>query len=208
MAMADASVAGLVLEGIESPGDLYEYSKCELESIFEGFKKQLDKMVNGKYEQAAPLPLSANSKKRIIVADEAARLYTQVGRPLTPVNMKRKKLANFELQWDALKELKNQDDPEVPKLEKRSIIKCIESFKLHCSNVVGVRNCPIVYVIDERKANTSRPALATNQPHSEEYGSVESELVKLLSWDHLLFKNDNNNAFDRMERELIGTPYA
>ena len=30
MAMADAAVAGLILEGIENPGDLYEYSKCEL----------------------------------------------------------------------------------------------------------------------------------------------------------------------------------
>ena len=96
----------------------------------------------------------------------------------------------------------------MPKLEKGSIIKWIESFKLRCSNVVGVKNCPIVYVIDEREANTPRPALATDQPHSEEYGSVESELVKLLSWDHPLFKNDNNNVFDRIERSLIGTPNA
>ena len=96
----------------------------------------------------------------------------------------------------------------MPKLEKGSIIKWIESFKLHCNTVVGVRNFPIVYVIDKHGANTSRPALATNQPHSEEYGSVESELVKLLSWNHPLFKNDNNNVFYRMERELIGTPYA
>ena len=36
---------------------------------------------------------------------------------------------------------------------------------------------------------------------------MESELAKLLSWDHPLFKNDNNNVFDRMERALIGTPY-
>ena len=169
-----------------------------MESFFEGFKKQPGKVVNGKYEQAAPLLLSAKSKKHIIVAAEAARFYSQVGRHLTPVNMNWKTLANFELQWDALKELKKQDDPEVPKLEKGSIIKWIKSFKLHCSNVAGVKNCPIVYVIDERKANTSRPALATNQPHSEEYGSVESELVKLLSWDHPIFKNDNNNVFDRM----------
>ena len=49
MAMADAAVAGLVLEGIENPGDLYEYSKCELESIFEAFKKQPVKVVSGKY---------------------------------------------------------------------------------------------------------------------------------------------------------------
>ena len=140
MAMADASVAGLVLEGIENPGDLYKYSKCKLESIFEGFKKQPGKLVNGKYEQAAPLLLSDKSKKRIIIAAEAARFYTQVGRPLTPVNMNWKTLANFKLQWDALKELKKQDDPEVPKPEKGSIIKWIESFKLHCINVVGVRN--------------------------------------------------------------------
>ena len=73
---------------------------------------------------------------------------------------------------------------------------------------MGVQNCPIVYVIDEREANTLRPALVTNQSHSEEYGSVESELVKLLYWNHPLFKNDNKNVFDRMERTLIGTPYA
>ena len=73
---------------------------------------------------------------------------------------------------------------------------------------MGVCNCPIVYVIDKRGATTTRPALATNQPHSEEYGSVESELAKLLSWNHPLFENDNNNVFNRMERALIGTPYA
>ena len=73
---------------------------------------------------------------------------------------------------------------------------------------MGERNCPIIYIIDEREANTSRLALATNQPHSEEYVSVESELVKLLSWDHPLFKNDNKNVFNSMERALIGTPYA
>ena len=123
MAMADVAVAGLVTEGIDNPGDLYEYSNCELESIFEGFKKQPGKVVSGEYEQAVPLPLSAKSKKRIIIAAEAARFYTQVGRPLTPVNMNWKTLANFKLQWDALKEFKSKDDPEVPNIEKCSIIK-------------------------------------------------------------------------------------
>ena len=103
MALADTAVTGLALEGIENPRDLYKYSKGELESIFEGFKKQPGKVVNSKYEQASPLPISAKSKKRIIVSAEANRLYTQVGRPLTPANMNWKTLANFEIQWDALK---------------------------------------------------------------------------------------------------------
>ena len=96
----------------------------------------------------------------------------------------------------------------MPKLEKGSIIKWIESFKLHSNTVMGLCNCPVVYVINEHGATTARPAFSANQPHSEEYGSVESELVKLLSWNHPLFKNDNNNVFDRMERALIGTSYA
>ena len=100
MAMSDTSVAGLVLEGIENPGYLYEYSKCKLESIFEVFKKQPGKVVNGKYEKAAPLPLSAKSKKRIIVAAEATRFYTQIGRPLTPVNINWKTLANHDGRSD------------------------------------------------------------------------------------------------------------
>ena len=50
MAMVDAAVAELVLEGIDNPGDLYEYSKGELESIFEVLKKQPGKVVSGKYE--------------------------------------------------------------------------------------------------------------------------------------------------------------
>ena len=63
IAMADASVVGLVLEGIENPGDIYKYSKCKLESIFEGFKKLPGKVVNGKYEQGAHLPLSPPSQR-------------------------------------------------------------------------------------------------------------------------------------------------
>ena len=114
------------MEGIENPRDLYEYSKGELELILEGFNKQPGKVVSRKYEQAAPLPIFAKSKKRIMVAAKATRFYNQVSRPLTPANMNWKTLANFEIQWDALKELKEQDDPEVPKLEKGSIIKWIE----------------------------------------------------------------------------------
>ena len=95
MALADTAVAGLALEGIKNPGDLYKYSKGELEPIFEGFKKQPGKVVSGKYEQAAPLPISAKSKKRIIVAAEATRFYTQVCRPLTPASMNWKTLATL-----------------------------------------------------------------------------------------------------------------
>ena len=41
MEMANAAIAGLVLEGIENPLDLYEYSKGEMESILRASRSNL-----------------------------------------------------------------------------------------------------------------------------------------------------------------------
>ena len=72
--------------------------------------------------------VSTTSKKRIIVAANAKRYYTQFGREITPDNMSWRKLANFDMQCKSLKKQAKQDDPEVPKLGKQgSILKWIES---------------------------------------------------------------------------------
>ena len=78
-------------------------------------------------------------------------------------------LANFDVQWQALKDLKKQDDPDVQKLTKRgSIIKWIESFKLHLNAIVSVRNFPLVYVVREQAelTNVIRGNLMAVQPSS------------------------------------------
>ena len=87
----------------------------------------------------APHALSSKSKKRIVMASDATRYYAQIGRDITPSNMEWSTLANFDVHWQALKDLKKQDDPDVPKLTKSgSIIKCIESFKLHLNAILGL----------------------------------------------------------------------
>ena len=92
----------------------------------------------------------AKSKKRIAVAAEAMRYYSQVGRYITPTNMHWKTLTNFDIHWNVLNDLKKQGNPDVPKLTiNGSIIKWIEYFKLHSNAFVGVRNCPMVYVMCE-----------------------------------------------------------
>ena len=72
----------------------------------------------GDYTAAHPMHISAKSKKRIIVAANATRYYTQVRRSITPANMSWRTLANFDMQWQALLNQEKQDDPEVPKFEK------------------------------------------------------------------------------------------
>ena len=56
----------------------------------------------GDYTAAQPMQISAKSEKRIIVAANATRYYTQVGRSITPANTSWRTLANFDMQWQAL----------------------------------------------------------------------------------------------------------
>ena len=43
------------------------------------------------------------------------------------------------------------------------------------------------------------------QPHSEENGSLEAEIVQLTSQKHPLFCNDNGDIYNRMEQALSGS---
>ena len=62
--------------------------------------------------------MSAKSQKRIKVAAEATRYYTQIGWDLTAANIHQRTLLSFSEQWKALMEKKKQDDRDVPLLGK------------------------------------------------------------------------------------------
>ena len=47
-----------------------------------------------------------------------------------------------------------------------------------------------------------------DEPHSEEYGSIEGDLTNCLSHSHALFKVDNAKVFDIIEQGVRGTDIA
>ena len=56
---------------------------------------------------------------------------------------------NFEIQWKALKDKKDEDDPEEPKITKAlPIIKWTEAFQDFLNSVIGARMIPLAYVIE------------------------------------------------------------
>ena len=71
------------------------------------------------------------------------------------------------MQWKALKKQMKQDYPEVPKLGKQgSILKWIESMKLHLKLIIGVRDCSLAYFLDDTASRaTARPALLADHSH-------------------------------------------
>ena len=122
----------------------------------------------------------AKSQKRLTVACDLIRYYQTVGRDLTAANIQwNQVMSNFEIQWKALKERKDEDDPDVPKITKAlPIMKWTEAFQDFLNRVVGARMIPLPDVIRiDSQVPGNAPPLPVNQPHSTEHGSVEGELV-------------------------------
>jgi hypothetical protein len=82
--------------------------------------------------------------------------------------------------------------PATPKISKAlPVIKWTESFRDFLSRVIGVRTTPMGYGIRETvNVPAAAPALAQNQPHSNEHESVKGELVARVSHEHALFRDD------------------
>ena len=145
------------------------------------------------------------------VACDLVRFFQSVGRDLTAANIQwNQVMSNFEIQWKALKERKDEDDPDVPKITKAlPIIKRTEAFQDFLHRVIGARMIPLAYVIRiGPQVPGLAPTLGPNQPHSTEHGSVEGELIARASHTHALFRDDNSVVYYHLEEATRGTSYA
>ena len=142
---------------------------------------------------------------------DLVRFYNTVGHDLTAANIHWTHVAkNFKIQWKALKDHKDDDDPEVPKVTKAlHLIKRTEGFQDFLHHTIGFHIIPLAYII---QANVNvpliPPPLVTNQPHSEENGSVENEMIACATHGHALFHEDNSQVYCHLEEVMRGTSYA
>ena len=52
------------------------------------------------------------------------------------------------------------------------------------------------------------PPLHAYQPHSEQHGSVEAEMVTRGLHTHALYHDDNSAVYYHLEEEMCGTTYV
>ena len=148
---------------------------------------------------------------RIGIACNLVRYHQMHGRDLMAVNMHwNQVMKNFEIQGKALKDQKEDDDPTIPKITKAlPLIKWMEAFMDFLHHVIGVQTIPLAYVIlPMADVPGVVPALVPNQPHSEEHGSVENELIAQASHAHPLFREDNSAMYYHLEEATQGTTYT
>ena len=86
---------------------------------------------------------------RLMAATKLVWYYVMVGHPLTLANMAwNMVMRNFNEQWKALEEWKENENPDVPKITKAlPVIKWTEAFTDYLSHPIGVWMIPLAYVI-------------------------------------------------------------
>ena len=138
--------------------------------------------------------------------------YNQtVGRDLSAANIQwNQVMSNFEIEGKALKDRKDEDDPDVPKITKDlPIIKWTEAFQDFLHSMIGARMIPLAYAIQiDPQVKAIAPTLAPTLPHSTEHGSVESEVIARASYTHALFRDGNSVVYYHLEEATRGTSYA
>jgi hypothetical protein len=223
MGIPAATVARMAMEGLVTVSDLADFDKDSLHQMADNLRRPGGRVPDPNAPAPAnagdpvptiptpPFVFGAKSQKRILVATDLVRYYDATGRALTEANMQwNPVMKNFELQCKALKDKKDKDPPEVPKISKAlPVIKWTEAFKDHLARRIGVRTVPLSYVIRAAEAVPgATPALTAGQPHSTEHGSVEGELVARASHTHSLFRNDNATVYHYLEKATRSTMYA
>ena len=218
MGIPHATMVQMQLEGIQSIADLADFEKDSLQQLADNLRQPggrvPDPDPNAPAGATIPMPAftyGAKSQKRLTVACDLIRYYQTVGRDLTAANIQwNQVMSNFEIQWKALKERKDEDDPDVPKITKAlPIIKWTEAFQDFLNRVIRARMIPLAYVIQiDPQVPGNAPPLAANQPHSTEHGSVEAELIARAAHTRALYRDDNSVVYYHLDEATKGTSYA
>lgn len=219
MGLSERTQEAFAVEGLLEVSDLHDFTKDDLKALFTNMRKPPKaRIMRGSGENATselvetePFHVSAKSQKRIIIAADAVRVFRAIGRPITPDIMTWDVLSSFELQWTAIQERKDKAEEDVPKLQKNmSIVKWIDSFRLHCRATYGVRDCCMSYLLRPyAEVDVSQlPPLKPGMPFSEDHGDLEEEMIAYLSHDHSLYGIDNRQLLKMIETGLRGTSYA
>ncbi len=182
MGLSNRTRLQLANEGITDPKDFEEFDADGMMAIFSNLLKPPKVPSTGATACAAgtlckiqAFEVSAKSKMRLNGARLIAKFYNNLRSPLDPENMVWPVIKPLLEQWKATMERKKVDHGQPPKLTKNHAVhKWVNSFVLHLSQKVGVRNAPLDYIVGAiATVDPAPPACQIGDPHSIEMGSID-----------------------------------
>lgn len=188
----------LNVEGITSPSDLIDLDKEALDAVFYNCTKSKIGAIG------------VMIQKRFHVARTAATLlHKSLGRPLNHTTMSWTHcLSDFAEEWQSISKRVKAESTDFPKLGSSTEPNVyIEAVQLWCSNKFGQGNIPLAYLIRENENPGSPPPLAPWKCHSDEFESLEEELIAYAPHSGVTFREDNKALAKVLEESIRGTVY-
>ena len=202
MALPARTRTFLQSQGITEPDDLKEFvKKSAWDQLIKNCKRppQIPDLANaGQFINDVPMQFPAKSLLRLRVAAKAILYYDRTGRGLTVQSLLWVRLSNFEMEYDSIQEAKKANDNlTLPVISGKLLIgKWFEAYETYVDEFIGQADCPLKWIYREDSAVAAvAPALAHDQPFSNEHGSVAEELVARMRHDHALYRPDNTTGY-------------
>ena len=122
---------------------------------------------------------STRSRTRLETDDKLVRYYETVNCTITLLNTTwSKTVKNFQVQWKALEDNKNNDKTDVPAITKAApVIKRNKPFRDYLHRRVGVRRIPLAYTVRSDANVPTTGDIATITLHSEEHIYIEYDII-------------------------------
>ena len=119
-------------------------------------------------------------------------------------------IKNFEAQWKALKERIKVDKSDAPKITNTLlVIKWTQAFVDYLGRIIGHRTITFPYVVcKEVTVPVHATPLVPYQPHSEDHGPLEADLVDRAANTPALYRDDNSLVYYKLEEATCSIPYA
>ena len=201
-------------EGIVTPEDLAEFAEEDSwKQLLENCKRppQIPDGAGNLVDQQ-PFRLGSKSLRRMKTAALAIKHFIEVGRNIEAhMVMWTPRLANFETEWKAILELK--DNPPTNKMpdisKKHPIDRFTEAYPTYLSGLISGLMCSYGRIVREEEAVAMpSPPLAQGQPFAAEYGSILEERNARIPFTHALSEMDNRKVFKDLQEATRGTQYA
>ena len=146
MGIPHATVLQLIEEGIDEVQDLAEFDRDTLTQVADNLRCRGGRnptqtlLLPPEQHSLNRLSVSEQKQKRLLAACNLVRYYVTVDQALTAGNMQLDPvMKNFIVSWKALKDRKDDEAPEDPKIWKTlSIIKWTEAFTDFLHRKIGV----------------------------------------------------------------------
>lgn len=140
---------------------------------------------------AVPITLSITSLKRCKKALKAAWYHHVCGWEFTVENM----------DWDIIKQIakqikvndkrkKSSQETKIVSIKNNDMCQWVEILVPLFEAIITERKLPLAYFTRGYQIPPTPPDLLTDKPYSGEYGLVNSELIHLAKWDHILLKQE------------------